>query len=92
VLEAGNRPVHGSFHPGGRPILGVFHRTGDRLLKVTGNTIRFLHNYLPINVTVLSLAYVPRSSRAIHFADFGGISPSAELPPQPGLPGVGMGE
>lgn len=53
------------------------------MLQLTGNTIRFLHNYLPINVTVLQLAYVSRTSPAILQADFGPISPSAELADRP---------
>ena len=53
------------------------------MLQLTGNTVRFLHNYLPINVTVLQLAYVSQTSRAILQTDFGRISPSAELADRP---------
>jgi hypothetical protein len=54
LLQARNCPVYGCFHA----VFGVLHCRADRQLQFAGNTIRFLHNYLPINVTVLLLAYV----------------------------------
>ncbi len=59
VLQAGNRPVHSCFDARGCPVLGVLDALlTDGVFKVAGNTVRFLHNYLPINVHVLLLAYV----------------------------------
>ena len=62
------------------------------MLQLTGNTIRFLHNYLPINVTILLLAYVAQTSPAILQADYGPISPSAELADRPCVQGPVMEE
>ena len=62
------------------------------MLQLTGNTVRFLHNYLPINVTVLQLAYVAQTSPAILQAEFGRISPSAELANRPCVQGPLMEE
>ena len=62
------------------------------MLQLTGNTIRFLHNYLPINVTVLLLAYVSRNAPAILQTDFQWISPSAELTVRPYVGGAVMEE
>jgi hypothetical protein len=62
------------------------------VLQLTGNTIRFLHNYLPINVTVLQLAYVAGTPPAILGPYFAAISPSAELSPRPCTPEAAVEE
>ncbi|MDI2023618.1 hypothetical protein PJL18_04166 [Paenarthrobacter nicotinovorans] len=52
VLDARNSPIDGCFHTGRSPVACVIHTNRNGLFEFAGNTVCFLHNYLPIHVLV----------------------------------------